>query len=78
MLDRLKDLICQVVEEDERFRNATREATIFEDLGLSSVSMLYLVLAMEQEFGVELANDTIMGFVTVGDLCDYLEANATT
>ena len=76
MLDRLKQLMTRVLGPSEACDAATMESEIFRDLGLNSVRLLYLVLAIEEEFGVTLTNENISAFRTVGDICSYLQANA--
>jgi acyl carrier protein len=77
ILERLKNLLKLVVGDDPRFDAATEQSDIFKDLGLSSVSLLYLVIAIEEEFGVSLSNTNISSFRTVGDICAYLSEHAT-
>lgn len=43
------------------------------ELGLTSVSMLFMVIAIEEEFGIRFDNVGVSDFVTVGDVVDYIE-----
>jgi acyl carrier protein len=47
-----------------------------QDLGLDSVGLLYLVMAMEEAFGLEIddAEDVAERFATWGQVLDFLEA----
>ena len=49
-----------------------------QDLGLDSVGLLYLVMAMEEAFGLSIddAEDVAERFATWGQVLDYLEAEA--
>ena len=49
------------------------DAVLTTDLGLSSVGMLYLVIAIEESFGILFENVTMGDFVTLRDVVDYLE-----
>lgn len=77
MLERLERTLAQVMGEDFDTKAVTESSTIMQELGLNSVSLLYLVLAIEEEFGVTFSNENISSFVTVGDICRFLEKNAT-
>lgn len=47
----------------------TPEAT-FEELGMTSLDALALVMALEEEFGVDLPNEEAIGLRTVGEAVD--------
>lgn len=47
------------------------DAKLLTELGIDSVSMLYMVIAVEETFGIEF--DTDKPFVTVGEVIDYIE-----
>ena len=52
----------------------TEESRLFEDVGLSSVTMLYMVIAIEEEFGIRLDDVGASEFVTLGDVVDRIGA----
>lgn len=76
MFDQLKEVFLQVMGEEFPIENVSENSRIFDDLGLNSVSLLYLVLAIEQRFGVTFSNESISSFRIVGDICTFLEKNA--
>lgn len=51
----------------------TRESRFVEDLGADSLDTIELVMAIEEEFGVQIDDETAEGWSTVGDVIDYLE-----
>ena len=51
--------------------NVGEDAKLLTELGIDSVSMLYMVIAVEETFGIEF--DTDKPFVTVGEVIDYIE-----
>lgn len=75
IIDRLKDLL---LETDDRkaplIESCGEDVRLVTDLGLSSVGMLYLVIAIEESFGVVFENVSMGDFVTLRDVVDYLEA----
>ena len=50
--------------------------TSFEDLGADSLDVVELTMALEEEFGVTIADEELPNMKTVGDLVKYLEDHA--
>ena len=53
----------------------TNEASFVEDLGADSLDTVELVMAFEEEFGVEIPDDAAEKISTVKDAIDYIEQN---
>jgi acyl carrier protein len=53
----------------------TPKTNIFEDLGLNSIGIMYMVLAIEDEFNILMHNSSIEKFKTVEDVIEYIEEN---
>ena len=54
--------------------NISDDADLTVDIGLSSVGVLYVVIAIEEFFGVRFDNVGFGDFKTIGDVLDYIEA----
>ena len=52
----------------------TPEASFVEDLGADSLDTVELVMAFEEEFGIEIPDEDAEGLQTVGDAIRYLQA----
>lgn len=52
------------------------EAKLTTDLKLNSLDVINIVVAFEEEFGVEISNDDLKTFRRVKDIEEYLEKNA--
>ncbi len=52
------------------------EAELINDLGINSLELADLILLCEEKFGLEVKDDDIHKFITVGDVVAYLEENA--
>ena len=53
------------------------ESSFIEDLGADSLDTVELVMAFEEEFGIEIPDDAAESIVTVGDAVKYIDkANA--
>ena len=74
IIDRLKDILLDTDDRKaELIENCSEDAVLTTDLGLSSVGMLYLVIAIEENFGIIFENVTVGDFVTLRDVVDYLK-----
>ncbi|HZP20540.1 MAG TPA: acyl carrier protein [Bauldia sp.] len=51
-------------------------ASFIDDLGADSLDTVELVMAFEEEFGVEIPDDAAETILTVGDAINFLEKNA--
>ena len=74
MFEKLKALLVEELQIDEN--EITMEAELTGDLGINSLELADLVYACEEKFGVEIADDDLRTFITVGDVVRYLEAKA--
>ena len=72
--ERVKKIIGEQlgVEEDE----VTPEASFVEDLGADSLDTVELVMALEEEFGIEIPDDAAEKIQTVGDAIGFIKSNA--
>ncbi|PCH48150.1 MAG: acyl carrier protein [Hyphomicrobiales bacterium] len=71
--DRVKKIVIDHlgVEADK----VTDKASFIDDLGADSLDTVELVMAFEEEFGVEIPDDAAETIQTVGDAVTYLDAN---
>ena len=74
MDERVKKIIGEQlgVEEDE----VTPEASFVEDLGADSLDTVELVMALEEEFGIEIPDEDAEKILTVGKALDYIKEKA--
>ena len=74
IFDKLKELVVDQlgVEEDE----VTMEATMQDDLGADSLDLVDLVMSVEEEFGVKVADEDLENIKTVGDIVNSIEERA--
>jgi acyl carrier protein len=72
--ERVKKIIGEQlgVEEDE----VTPEASFVEDLGADSLDTVELVMALEEEFGIEIPDEDAEKILTVGKALDYIKEKA--
>jgi len=72
--DRVKSIIVEQlgVDADE----VTSDASFVEDLGADSLDQVELIMAFEEEFGVEISDDEAEKIRRVKDAVDYIDKRA--
>ena len=71
MFEKVKQILMDElqVEEDK----ITLEAELSNDLGINSIELAELVMRCEETFSIDIDDNDIHNFVTVGDVVNYLE-----
>ena len=73
--ERVKKIVVEHLNVDAD--KVTDNASFIEDLGADSLDTVELVMAFEEEFGIEIPDDAAESIVTVGDAVQYIDkANA--
>ena len=73
--DRVKKIVVEHLNVDGD--KVVEGASFIEDLGADSLDTVELVMAFEEEFGIEIPDDAAESIVTVGDAVKYIDkANA--
>jgi acyl carrier protein len=73
--ERVKKIVVEHLNVDAD--KVTDNASFIEDLGADSLDTVELVMAFEEEFGIEIPDDAAESIVTVGDAVKYIDkANA--
>jgi len=66
-----------IVEQRGVAENAvTEEASFIDDLGADSLDIVELIMALEEEFDIEIPDSDAEKVVTIGDVVDYIKDNA--
>ena len=71
--DRVKKIVVEHLGVDED--KVTESASFIDDLGADSLDTVELVMAFEEEFGVEIPDDAAEKIATVGDAIKYIDEN---
>lgn len=71
MYDKIKELLIE--ELSINADDITPTAELVADLGINSLELADLILLCEEKFDVEIGDDVVHRFITVGDVADYLE-----
>ena len=74
IFDKLKEILVSADAANSAVIDSVTEQTdLLRDLGLSSVNMLYLMIATEEVFGIRFDDVGVGEFPTVGDVVTYIE-----
>ena len=72
-LKKISQMVTERFGVDEE--KVTRELTFQEDLGADSLDVVSLVMALEDEFDMEIDEEEAENITTVGDVVEYIKAN---
>ena len=72
--DKVKSIIVEQLGVDEE--EVTPDASFVDDLGADSLDTVELVMAFEEEFGIEIPDDAAEKIQTVGDAIGFIKSNA--
>ena len=72
---RVKEIVCEQLGVSAE--EVTPEASFIEDLGADSLDIVELVMALEEEFGIEIPDEDAEKMTTVGDAIRYIEQKAS-
>ena len=72
--DRIKQIVAEQLGVDED--QVTTEASFMDDLGADSLDTVELVMALEEEFDIEISDEDAEKIQTVQDAIDYIGSNS--
>ncbi|KMT21477.1 acyl carrier protein [Clostridium cylindrosporum] len=74
LFDKIKEKISEVlgVEADD----VTMESTFIDDLGADSIDLVELVMALEEEFEIQIPDEEVAKIKSVSDVVEYIKENA--
>ena len=73
MLERIKELVAENLGVDEA--DITETSAFKEDLGADSLDLFEMVMALEEEYGIEIPTEDLEKIATVGDVISYIESH---
>ncbi|MGI6167118.1 MAG: acyl carrier protein [Eubacteriales bacterium] len=71
MYEKIKALLVEELQIDAD--DITPDSKLSTDLGINSIELADLIMLCEDKFGIEIRDEDIHKFVTVGDVAKYLE-----
>ena len=78
MAEAVSDRVRAIIAEQlgVKLEEVTDAASFIEDLGADSLDTVELVMALEEEFGIEIPDEDAEKMTTVGDAIKYIEQKA--
>ena len=74
VFEKVKEIIVEQLGVAESA--VTEEASFIDDLGADSLDIVELIMALEEEFDIEIPDSDAENVVTIGDVVDYIKDNA--
>lgn len=71
-LEKLKAIIAEVLNIDEDI--ITGDTTFVDDLGADSLDVFQIIMGIEEEYDIELENETVEQIQTVADAAEVIRA----
>ena len=71
VVERVKKIVVERLEVDAE--KVTEKASFIDDLGADSLDLVELVMAFEEEFGIEIPDDVQEQIATVGDAVRFIK-----
>ena len=69
--------VCTAVFEDEiDLASITESSSLRDDIGINSIGLLYMAMALEEEFGIKFTSDDFLNINTESDVIDTIEKKA--
>ena len=69
--EKIKKIIAEVLNVDEE--EITMDTTFVDDLGADSLDVFQIIMGIEEEFDIEIANDEAEKIATVGDAVEQID-----
>ncbi len=76
-LERLINIFNVVFEGSVDVSTLTPESSLREDVGINSIGLLYMAMAVEEEFGIKFTNEDFNSIQTVADVVTCIESKAS-
>ena len=73
ILEKIKNIIVEQLQVSDTA--VTEDASFVDDLGADSLDLVELIMALEEEFGIEIPDTDAEKVVTVGDVVSYIKEN---
>lgn len=74
VFEKIKEMLAEQLDADAE--SMTMETDIADDLGADSLDVVELLMAIEDEFEIQIPDDEIENLKTIGALTEYIQNNS--
>ena len=74
MFEKVKSIVSEQLSIDNP-DTITLETSLTEDLEADSLDAVEVIMALVDEFGIEIPDEEAENFKTIGDICKFIENN---
>jgi len=72
VFDKIRESLASQFEMDPE--KITKDTDIMNDLGADSLDLVELIMALEEDYGITVTDDSIYEYKTVGEIANYVES----
>ncbi|MEH2435651.1 MAG: acyl carrier protein [Nostoc sp.] len=76
LFDKVKDIVAEQLSVEDKTK-ITLQSKFMEDLGADSLDTVELVMALEEEFDIEIPDEAAEQIISVQDAVDYINNKVT-
>lgn len=73
ILEKIKEIVSTQFNVDDK--NVNLETSFRDDLNADSLDLVELIMALEDEFGLEIEDEDLDSIKTIGDAMEYIKNN---
>lgn len=74
MFERIKEIIAEQLGLDD-LEDITMDSSLIDDLEADSLDAVEIIMALEDEYDIEIPDEKAESFKSIGDICRYIEDN---
>ena len=74
MFEKIRSIMSEQLSIDD-VDTITLDTSLTEDLEADSLDAVEVIMALEDEFGIEIPDEEAEHFKTIGDICKFIENN---
>ena len=74
MIEKIRSIISEQLSIDD-VDTITLDTSLTEDLEADSLDAVEVIMALEDEFGIEIPDEEAEHYKTIGDICKFIENN---
>ncbi|MDQ7918422.1 phosphopantetheine-binding protein [Mesonia sp. MT50] len=73
LIETIKKIVKPYVQREEGFKEFSKETEFIKDLEINSANLVDVILDVEDEFDIEIDNDSMEGMRSVGDAIEIVK-----